>query len=117
DYFSDYIDFIEYYFYASMFIYIVFIPLIPRTKLLINPMDKQLLYRSSLREVDIFNLIYASDVLKKFVGYFNLLIVGMAISLYHISPFIFNLKVFCALIYFSTISYVIQIIFINIKVI
>lgn len=66
-----------------------------------------MLYRFSLREVDIFNLIYVLDVLKKFVGYFNLLIVGMVISLYYISFFIFNFKVFCVLIYFLIIFYVI----------
>ncbi|EGQ2712973.1 hypothetical protein LNA61_002015 [Staphylococcus pseudintermedius] len=107
---------IEYYYFLISFIFIVLIPILPRAKILISPMDKDLLYRVGLKQSDIFNLIYLTDVLKKIPVYLSFIAIGLGISLNYQQPWILLFKTILSIIYFMSISYIIQIIYTNIKV-
>lgn len=115
-YAKKHIDIIEYYYYLIFFIFIVLIPILPRAKMLISPIDKDLLYRVSIKQSGIFNLIYVSDVLKKLPSYLNFIAIGLGISLNYPNPLIFIVKIILALFYFMCISYLVQVIYTNIKV-
>lgn len=110
------IDVIEYYYFLISFLYTVLIPILPRAKILISPMDKNLLYRVGLKQIDIFNLIYLTDVLKKIPVYLSFIAIGLGLSLNHPHPWILLVKIILSIFYFMVISYVIQIIYTNIKV-
>ncbi|UXV38791.1 hypothetical protein [Staphylococcus simulans] len=115
-YFSDHINIIEYYYFLFFSIYIILIPIIPRAKLLINPMDKNLLYRTKLTNQEIFNLIYFTDLIKKFPSYINMIVIGIAIAVNSDKTIPIIIKTFIAFVIFNVIAYIFQILYTNIKV-
>lgn len=115
-YISSNIEKIEYYYLLFLGLYIVLVPIIQRSKLLINPIDKYLLFKTKLTNFSIFNLIYITDVIKKIPSYINVLTIGLAISIFSNHPMITLLKILASFLMYIYLSYVFQIIYTNVKV-
>ncbi|RIN12634.1 hypothetical protein [Staphylococcus warneri] len=114
--FSDKILTIKYYYFLFSFLFIVFVPLIPRTKMLIEPLDSELLFRSQLTNLGIFNLLFLLDVIKRMQGYLNLIIIGIVITIFSSERIIFILQLASSFMFFLLLSYVVQVIYILLKV-
>ncbi|WP_368919170.1 hypothetical protein [Staphylococcus epidermidis] len=79
-------------------------------------MDKGLLFRTRLTNKEIFNLIYVTDLIKKFPSYINLTVIGIAIAMASDKTLFIIIKTMIALLIFNLISYVMQIIYTNLKI-
>lgn len=114
--FQQFISTVLYYYLLFACISIVLFPLFSRTKSLLNPMDKTLLYRTKLSNIQIFNLLYLTDVFKKLPTYISISSVGVGISVNSINPLVNILKILLSILLFIIASYIVQIIFISFKV-
>lgn len=105
-----------FYYLLFTFLSIVFLPIYSRTMIMIDPMDKELLYRTKLSNQSLFLLIFITDAIKKSPTYVNIFALGLGISIASHDTFINILKIIASISLFLIISFIVQVLYINLKV-
>lgn len=109
--FKAHIPIILYYYLLWSFLSLTLFPLLHRTKAFIRPVDQDLLFRTPLSNIQIFNLIFVTDIIKNFPSYIYLIALGVGITLNTNAPFINSIKVCLSFILYFGVAYIFQVIY------
>ncbi|HFK1489292.1 hypothetical protein ACTFRO_28555 [Bacillus cereus group sp. MYBK163-2] len=110
------IESVVYYYYAFLFLYASFLPIISRTFKLITPFDKDLLFKSPLHNNKIYIMLWLNDFIKNSPSFLSYIAIGIGISFYLNNKLSFYTITICLILISTIISYISQHIYISLKV-